>query len=135
MQDQLWSYWNRFGPGMVIYWLGHIDELRESREHKGILVADDFPDEDRIVFFDPDKVQDEDDCDVDLKLDALKIKEEEAEVLREAGSSDEEVLKPELDFSDDRSYDEATEDDDTTTKNKPVRENVFMALEMARSER
>ena len=31
--------------------------------------------------------------------------------------------------------DEATEDDNTTTKKKPVRENVFMALEMARPER
>ena len=31
--------------------------------------------------------------------------------------------------------DKATEDDNTTTKKKPVRENVFMALEMARPER
>lgn len=42
LRDQLWSYWNRFGPGMVIYWFGFIDDLN-TRKHKGILVSDSFP--------------------------------------------------------------------------------------------
>ncbi|XP_046848945.1 CDAN1-interacting nuclease 1-like [Xenia sp. Carnegie-2017] len=42
MRDQLWSYWNRFGPGMVIYWFGYIDEL-DCHKDKGILLADCFP--------------------------------------------------------------------------------------------
>lgn len=32
----------RFGPGMVIYWFGFIDELDCNRE-RGILLKDDFP--------------------------------------------------------------------------------------------
>ena len=42
LRDQLWSYWNRFGPGMVIYWFGFIDDLN-TKKHKGILVSDHFP--------------------------------------------------------------------------------------------
>jgi len=42
LRDQLWSYWNRYGPGMVIYWFGFIEELDENR-NKGIIVCDDFP--------------------------------------------------------------------------------------------
>ncbi|XP_047741504.1 CDAN1-interacting nuclease 1-like [Hyalella azteca] len=50
LNDQLWSYWNRFGPGLVIYWFGYIDELNYL-EDKGILVRDCFPDD--IVTMDP----------------------------------------------------------------------------------
>ncbi|KAF2365647.1 Protein of unknown function with TPD sequence-motif [Trinorchestia longiramus] len=50
LSDQLWSYWNRFGPGLVIYWFGFIDELN-NLEDKGILVRDCFPDD--IVAMDP----------------------------------------------------------------------------------
>ena len=32
----------RFGPGMVIYWFGFIDELDCNRD-KGIILADQFP--------------------------------------------------------------------------------------------
>lgn len=40
--DQFQGYVNRFGPGMVIYWLGTIDELVE--ESRGdVLLVDDFP--------------------------------------------------------------------------------------------
>jgi hypothetical protein len=38
------SYWNRFGPGLVIYWFGFIDDLDNVRE-RGIMVADSFPTE------------------------------------------------------------------------------------------
>ena len=33
---------SRFGPGMVIYWFGFIDELDCNRE-RGIILKDDFP--------------------------------------------------------------------------------------------
>ncbi|XP_053331128.1 CDAN1-interacting nuclease 1 isoform X2 [Spea bombifrons] len=42
LQDQFWSYWNRFGPGLVIYWYGFIEELDCNRE-RGILLKDEFP--------------------------------------------------------------------------------------------
>ncbi|XP_078262523.1 CDAN1-interacting nuclease 1 isoform X5 [Rhinoraja longicauda] len=48
LQDQFWSYWNRFGPGLVIYWCGFIKELDCHRE-RGILLKDCFP-EDIITF-------------------------------------------------------------------------------------
>ncbi|XP_066550456.1 CDAN1-interacting nuclease 1 isoform X3 [Amia ocellicauda] len=42
LNDQFWSYWNRFGPGLVIYWHGFIEELDCHRE-RGILLKDCFP--------------------------------------------------------------------------------------------
>ena len=33
---------HRFGPGLVIYWFGFIDELDSNRE-RGIILKDDFP--------------------------------------------------------------------------------------------
>ncbi|KAM3918658.1 CDAN1-interacting nuclease 1 [Leptodactylus fuscus] len=42
LQDQFWSYWNRFGPGLVIYWYGFIEELDCHRE-RGIILKDEFP--------------------------------------------------------------------------------------------
>ncbi|XP_064622730.1 CDAN1-interacting nuclease 1-like [Lineus longissimus] len=44
LKDQFWSYWNRFGPGLVIYWFGFIDELDTNRD-KGILLKDHFPED------------------------------------------------------------------------------------------
>lgn len=54
LKDQLWSYWNRFGPGLVIYWFGFIEELDKNRD-KGILVSDHFPVD--IVYCKPLKIQ------------------------------------------------------------------------------
>lgn len=34
----------RFGPGLVIYWFGYVDDL-EDNSSKGILVSDDFPED------------------------------------------------------------------------------------------
>lgn len=34
MQRQLFPYWNRYGPGAVIYWFGHI--LRDNENYYGI---------------------------------------------------------------------------------------------------
>ena len=42
LKKQLWSYWNRYGAGMVIYWFGFIEDLDNNREN-GIIVCDDFP--------------------------------------------------------------------------------------------
>ncbi|KAG8449585.1 hypothetical protein GDO86_016290 [Hymenochirus boettgeri] len=42
LQDQFWSYWNRFGPGLVIYWYGFIEEL-DCNSERGILLKDEFP--------------------------------------------------------------------------------------------
>lgn len=52
--DQLWSYWNRFGPGMVIYWDGFVDEIQDVKRHSGILVCDKFPESD-VVLMSPKK--------------------------------------------------------------------------------
>ncbi|XP_051724209.1 CDAN1-interacting nuclease 1 isoform X4 [Ctenopharyngodon idella] len=42
LNEQFWSYCNRFGPGLVIYWYGFIVELDCQRE-RGILLKDGFP--------------------------------------------------------------------------------------------
>jgi len=42
LKEQLWSYWNRYGAGMVIYWFGFIEDLDNNRDN-GIIVCDDFP--------------------------------------------------------------------------------------------
>eukprot|EP01135_Chromosphaera_perkinsii_P006393 Nk52_evm122s485 gene=Nk52_evmTU122s485 len=42
LRDQYWSYVNRYGPGLVIYWFGFIDELN-CLQGKGILLMDCFP--------------------------------------------------------------------------------------------
>ncbi|XP_036039030.1 CDAN1-interacting nuclease 1 isoform X1 [Onychomys torridus] len=42
LHGQFWSYWNRFGPGLVIYWYGFIRELDCNRE-RGILLKACFP--------------------------------------------------------------------------------------------
>ncbi|KAI1895299.1 hypothetical protein AGOR_G00104860 [Albula goreensis] len=42
LNEQFWSYWNRFGPGLVIYWHGFIEELDCNRD-RGILLGDGFP--------------------------------------------------------------------------------------------
>lgn len=53
LKDQFWSYQNRFGPGIVIYWFGFIEELDVNRS-KGILLFDHLPE--NFVHFDPDKL-------------------------------------------------------------------------------
>ncbi len=51
LRDQYWPYYNRFGPGLVIYWFGYVAEasgigLHESR---GIAVSAAFPPASRIT--------------------------------------------------------------------------------------
>jgi hypothetical protein len=45
---QFQGYVNRFGPGMVVYWLGVIDEVAEDSE-TDVLLVDDFPNEGEIT--------------------------------------------------------------------------------------
>ena len=42
LRDQYWAYHNRFGPGMVIYWLGFVEEHNNLKDN-GIMLFDDFP--------------------------------------------------------------------------------------------
>ncbi|RLN89620.1 hypothetical protein BBJ28_00014457 [Nothophytophthora sp. Chile5] len=40
--SQLQGYVNRYGPGMVIYWFGHVAQLRSDSD---VFITDSFPDE------------------------------------------------------------------------------------------
>lgn len=42
---QFISYVDRYGPGMVIYWMGFVEELNA---HPDILIMDEFPPEEAI---------------------------------------------------------------------------------------
>jgi hypothetical protein len=54
LRDQYWPYYNRFGPGLVIYWYGFIDELNGDCE-RGILVMSQLPEQmNKIVLSDGD---------------------------------------------------------------------------------
>uniref|UniRef100_T1JCP0 CDAN1-interacting nuclease 1 n=1 Tax=Strigamia maritima TaxID=126957 RepID=T1JCP0_STRMM len=54
LKDQFWSYWNRFGSGMVIYWFGYIEELDVNKQ-KGIILRSDLNPSD-IVKMDPSTI-------------------------------------------------------------------------------
>ena len=41
MQDQFSKYVNRYGPGMVIYWFGFVEELQDAASD--LVLADGFP--------------------------------------------------------------------------------------------
>lgn len=43
LREQYWSYWNRFGSGLVIYWFGFVVELGAQTEEKGIVISDCLP--------------------------------------------------------------------------------------------
>lgn len=50
IKEQFLSYWNRFGPGLVIYWFGFLDNLSEPSE-KRFIIMDHFPE--NITYMDP----------------------------------------------------------------------------------
>ncbi|XP_017879510.1 uncharacterized protein C15orf41 homolog isoform X1 [Ceratina calcarata] len=50
VKEQFLSYWNRFGPGLVIYWFGFLDNLIEPSE-KRFIIMDHFPE--IITYMDP----------------------------------------------------------------------------------
>lgn len=41
-KEQYLSYWNRYGPGLVIYWFGFLDNLNQSSENR-FIIMDHFP--------------------------------------------------------------------------------------------
>ncbi|EFX67010.1 hypothetical protein DAPPUDRAFT_203829 [Daphnia pulex] len=43
LKDQLYSYWNRFGPGLVIYWFGYVEDLEKIHQNRIILIRDALP--------------------------------------------------------------------------------------------
>nr|CAH0099319.1 unnamed protein product [Daphnia galeata] len=43
LKDQLYSYWNRFGPGLVIYWFGYVEDLEKIHQNRTILIRDALP--------------------------------------------------------------------------------------------
>nr|CAG4647241.1 EOG090X0A0V [Megafenestra aurita]SVE92528.1 EOG090X0A0V [Megafenestra aurita] len=43
LRDQLFSYWNRFGPGLVIYWFGFVEDLEKNHQNRTILIRDSLP--------------------------------------------------------------------------------------------
>lgn len=43
LKDQYMTYSNRFGQGIVIYWLGFVDSIGEKSRKDGIFVFDDLP--------------------------------------------------------------------------------------------
>ena len=53
VQQQLNSYSNRFGSGIIIYWFGHhCDTPLLTENHVGIIVLDDFPAAEHMQFLD-----------------------------------------------------------------------------------
>ncbi|XP_058808547.1 CDAN1-interacting nuclease 1 isoform X2 [Phymastichus coffea] len=50
VKGQFLSYWNRFGPGLVIYWFGYVDNIVQSKESR-FIVMDHFPE--KITYMDP----------------------------------------------------------------------------------
>lgn len=50
IKEQFLSYWNRFGPGLVIYWHGFLDNLNQPSEKK-FIIMDHFPV--NITYMDP----------------------------------------------------------------------------------
>uniref|UniRef100_A0A6M2DT18 CDAN1-interacting nuclease 1 n=1 Tax=Xenopsylla cheopis TaxID=163159 RepID=A0A6M2DT18_XENCH len=43
IKEQFMSYWNRFGPGLVIYWFGFVDHLENKEDTTLFIVRDKFP--------------------------------------------------------------------------------------------
>ncbi|XP_046617526.1 CDAN1-interacting nuclease 1 isoform X1 [Neodiprion virginianus] len=54
IKEQFLSYWNRFGPGLVIYWFGFLDTLNQPNEKK-FIIMDHFPE--NITYMDPKSVK------------------------------------------------------------------------------
>ncbi|CAG0880708.1 unnamed protein product [Darwinula stevensoni] len=50
LHDQLKSYLNRYGNGMVIYWFGCVSELQSENKEKGLLIRTTFPSKEEITF-------------------------------------------------------------------------------------
>ncbi|XP_063539332.1 CDAN1-interacting nuclease 1 [Cydia strobilella] len=50
LKDQLMAYWNRFGPGLVIYWFGYLETLDSTPEvNKMFILRTKFPKKESIT--------------------------------------------------------------------------------------
>ncbi|XP_013170608.1 PREDICTED: uncharacterized protein C15orf41 homolog isoform X2 [Papilio xuthus] len=50
VKDQLTCYWNRFGPGLVIYWFGYLESLESTPEVNNMFILrTHFPPKDSIT--------------------------------------------------------------------------------------
>ncbi|KAI4489131.1 PREDICTED: uncharacterized protein C15orf41 homolog isoform X1 [Polistes canadensis] len=54
IREQFLSYWNRFGPGLVIYWFGYLNTLNQLNEKK-FIIMDHFPED--ITYMDPNSIK------------------------------------------------------------------------------
>ncbi|XP_011505349.1 PREDICTED: uncharacterized protein C15orf41 homolog [Ceratosolen solmsi marchali] len=54
IKEQFLSYWNRFGPGLVIYWFGFLDNIIQTSENR-FIVMDHFPT--NIIYMDPNSIK------------------------------------------------------------------------------
>ena len=52
VKDQLSSYKNRFGCGIVIYWFGYHEEILQYPENGDLIILDMFPEELTLLKFD-----------------------------------------------------------------------------------
>ncbi|GIY93591.1 CDAN1-interacting nuclease 1 [Caerostris extrusa] len=50
LKKQYWDYYRRFGPGLVIYWDGFVDEINNNKK-QGVIVRDRVPAE--VTYMDP----------------------------------------------------------------------------------
>lgn len=51
LREQLTSYCNRFGPGIVIYWFGYLEDIKYLSENSnGLIIIKTFPDKTELEF-------------------------------------------------------------------------------------
>lgn len=88
LEDQLLSYGNRFGHGMVIYWLGYLDEIAYSSENYGyVTVVNKFPDASEIDVIQFNDEGETVECNSEIKAKLEDIEESTIE-LEEQDSKD-----------------------------------------------
>ncbi len=51
--SQLSPYWNRYGPGMVIYWHGFVEEILDHERFAGVIVVDSLPQDSELIRWNP----------------------------------------------------------------------------------
>lgn len=55
LKEQLLCYWNRFGPGLVIYWFGYLETLESTPEVNNVFILRcNFPNKESITQYKAD---------------------------------------------------------------------------------
>lgn len=55
LREQLSSYANRFGPGVVVYWFGYVDQIADWRENQNVVtITHRFPTADELELLQTD---------------------------------------------------------------------------------